>query len=125
VSPGDTDIATGTRSPDRLSVIPVPSGPRDPGGPSPRGDDQGLTALPLAGQPGHGCTASLRRQPARIVKGRLEGGYTGAFELICCECGDHPYLDYSEISPRLQRIRGPYTMRVGLAAYENHLGLTT
>jgi len=52
VSPGDTDVVTGTRSPDRLSAIPVPSGPRDPGGPSPRGDDQGLTALPLAGQPG-------------------------------------------------------------------------
>ena len=55
----------------------------------------------------------------------MEGGYTGVFEVICCECGDHPDLDYSEISPRLQRIRGPYTMRAGLAAYENHLGLTT
>ncbi len=58
------------------------------------------------------------------MKGRVEGGYTGAFELICYECGDHPDLDYSEISPRLQRIRGPYTMGAGLAAYENHLGLT-
>jgi len=84
-----------------------------------------LTALPPAGQPGHGRTASLRRQPGSIVQGRVEGGYTGAFELICCECGDHPYLDYSEIPPRLQRIRGPYTMRAGLAAYEKHLGLTT
>jgi hypothetical protein len=55
----------------------------------------------------------------------VEGGYTDAFELICCECGDHRDLDYSEISPRLQRIRGPYTMRAGLAAYEKHLGLTT
>jgi hypothetical protein len=124
VSPGETDVATGPRPPDRLSAIPVPSGPRDPGGLSPRGDDQGFTALPFAGQPGHGCTASLRRQPARIVGGRVEG-YTGAFELICYECGDHPYLDYSEVSPRLQRIRGPYTMRAGLAAYDNHLGLTT
>jgi hypothetical protein len=108
-----------------LSAIPVPGGPRDPDGPSPCGDDQGLTALPLAGQPGHGRTASLRRQSARIVEGQVEGGYTGVFEVICCECGDHPDLDYSEISPRLQRIRGPYTMRAGLAAYENHLGLTT
>ena len=55
----------------------------------------------------------------------MDGGYTSAFELICCECGDHPDLDYSEISPRLQRIRGPYTMRAGLAAYEKHLALTT
>ena len=101
MSPGDTDIVTSIRSPDRPSAIPVSRGPHD----------QGLT--PLAGQPGHGRTASLRRQPARIVQGRVEGGYTDAFELICCECGDHPYLDYSEISPRLQRIRGPYTMRAG------------
>jgi len=55
----------------------------------------------------------------------VEGGYTGAFELICCECGDHPYLDYSEISPRPQRIRGPYTLRAGITAYEKHLALTT
>ncbi len=81
--------------------------------------------LPLPGQPGHGCTASLRRQPARIVDGRPEGGYTGMFELICCQCGDHPYLDYCEISPRLQRIRGPYPLVAGLAAYEKHLGLTS
>jgi len=55
----------------------------------------------------------------------VEGGYTDAFELICCECGDHPYLDYSEISPRPQWIRGSYTMRAGIAAYEKHLALTT
>ena len=67
------------------------------------------TTLPRAGQPGHGRTAYLRRQPARIVDGRMEGGYTGAFELICGQCGDHPYLDYSQIPPRLQQIRGPYT----------------
>jgi hypothetical protein len=27
------------------------------------------------------------------VEGRMEGGYTDAFELICRECGDHPYVD--------------------------------
>ena len=84
-------------------------------------DEEGLIRLPLAGQAGHGCTASLRRQPARIVDGRKEGGYTGVFELICCQCGDHPYLDYAEISHRLQRIRGPYTIEAGLAAYAQHL----
>ena len=79
--------------------------------------------LPLAGQPGHGRTASLRRQPARIVDGRTEGGYTGVFELICPSCGDHPYLDYSEVTSQLQRLRGPRTLQAGLAAYDDHLGL--
>ncbi len=125
MSPGDTGIAAGIRSPDRRRGLPVSRRPRAPRDPSPRSDNQDLTTLPPAGQPGHGGTASLRRQPARLVQSWAEGGYTDAFELICCECGDHPYLDYSEIPPRLQRIRGPYTMRAGLAAYEKHLGLTT
>lgn len=80
-------------------------------------------ALPLPGQPGHGRTASVRRQPVRIVDGRTEGGYADTFELICPGCGDHPYLDYSEIPPRMQRIRGPYTLEAALAAYEEHLGV--
>ncbi len=79
--------------------------------------------LPLPGEPGHGRTASLRRQPARIVDGRMEGGYTDLFELICGQCGDHPYLDYAEIPPRMQRVRGPYTLQAGLAAHAEHLGL--
>jgi hypothetical protein len=83
----------------------------------------GALPLPRAGQPGHGGTASLRRQPVRIADGRIEGGYTDVFELICPGCGDHPYLDYSEVSPRLQQIRGPYPMGEGLAVYAEHLGL--
>jgi len=83
--------------------------------------EAGATLL-VAGQPGHGRTASLRRQPARIVDGRMEGSCTGAFELICGRRGDHPYRDYSQIPPWLQRIRGPYPLEAGLAAYENHLG---
>ena len=80
----------------------------------------------VAGQSGHGVTASVRRQPARIAGGRKEGGYRDAFEIVCCDCGDHPYRDYSEISPSLQRIRGPYTtMAAALAAYHQPLGLTT
>jgi hypothetical protein len=31
------------------------------------------------------------------VDGRMEGGYTDVFELICGQCGDHPYLDYAEV----------------------------
>ncbi len=117
----ETDIG----SADRSDRVPVPSGPHDPRDPWPRIDGQGVMTLPVTGLLGHGYTAGLRRQPARIEEGQLEGGYTGAFELICCECGDHPYLDYSEISPRLQRIRGPYTMTAGLAAYEEHRSLTS
>ena len=78
--------------------------------------------IPLAGQPGHGGTAFVRCQPARIVDGRFEGGYTGLFELICPGCGDHPYLDYSEVPPRLQWLRGPRTLGAALEAYDEHLG---
>jgi hypothetical protein len=52
----------------------------------------------------------------------MEGGYTGAFELICGQCGDSPCLDYSAPPSWLQRIRGPYTLEAGLIPYENHLG---
>jgi hypothetical protein len=41
----------------------------------------------------------LRRQPAQIVDGQPEGGYTDDLELICCHCGDDPELDYREVSP--------------------------
>lgn len=84
----------------------------------------GVITSPLAGEPGHGGTAVLRRQRALSVDGRAERPYMSTFELICCECGDNPYLDYSRVSPRLQQIRGPYTIAAGLAAYEQHLGLT-
>ena len=67
-----------------------------------------------------GWTLVLRRQPARIVDSRPEGGYTDDFELICCDCGDDPDLDYREVSPRLQLVRGPYPIAAGIAAYEQH-----
>jgi hypothetical protein len=70
-----------------------------------------------------GWTVVLRRQPARIVDGRPEGPYTDAFEIICCDCGDDPGLEYTEVSPKLQLIRGPYPIAVGIAAYETHLKL--
>jgi hypothetical protein len=59
------------------------------------------------GQPGYGYTAMLRRLPARIVEGRPECGYTSMVEVIGCTRGDHLYLDYSQVSPRPQRIRSP------------------
>lgn len=67
----------------------------------------------------------LRRQPVHLVEGRPEGGYTDAYELICCECGDDPDMDYREVAPRLRRIRGPYTFAAGIAAYGMHVGRRT
>jgi hypothetical protein len=79
--------------------------------------------LPLAGEPGHGSTAVLRRQSVRIVDGRLEGGYTDVFELICPSCDGHPSLEYSEVPRQLQWLRGPRPLEAALAAYHKHLGL--
>jgi hypothetical protein len=67
--------------------------------------------------------AVLRRRQLRPVEGRPEGGHTGEFEIICCACGDSPYLDYREVSPRLQLISRPYPFPAGATAYEEHLGL--
>lgn len=71
-------------------------------------------------EPALGWTLVLRRQPARLVEGRPDGGYTDLYELICCGCGDDPDLDYDDVSPRLQRIRGPYQFSAGIAAYGQH-----
>jgi hypothetical protein len=80
-------------------------------------------AVQSGDQPALGWTVVLRRQPARIVDGRPQGGYTSEFELICCDCGDHPDLDYRDVSPELQRIRGPYPIAAAVAAYQKHLDL--
>ena len=34
-----------------------------------------------------------------------------------------PGLDYCEVSPELRRVRGPYPIADGIAAYEKHRGL--
>jgi hypothetical protein len=95
---------------------------RDPRGSAEAGD---VMTVPVAGQPGHGITASIRRQPVLLPEGPKGRGYRDAFEVVCCDCGDHLYWDYSEIPLSLQQIRGPYaTMAAALAAYDQHLGLT-
>ena len=71
-------------------------------------------------QPGLGWTVVLRR-PRRIVEGRVHGGYTDAWELVCWDCGDHPDLDYRDVSPELQLIRGPYLFAAGVA--DEHVNL--
>ena len=113
----DADTVTRPGPPDQVDAGPEAG--RRPLSTDPwlRVDGYGADGVPAAGQPGHGRTASLRRQPVRIVEGRMKGGYTDVFELICGECGDHPYLDYWEIPPRLQLIRGPYPLEAGLTRW--------
>jgi hypothetical protein len=79
--------------------------------------------MAIRGPRGDGWTVVLRRQPPRVVEGWGQGADTYAFELICCECGDDPGLDYREVSPELRRVRGPYPIADGIAAYEKHRGL--
>jgi hypothetical protein len=74
-------------------------------------------------EPRRDWTAVLRRRPVRIAEGEPRDGYTDLYEIICCDCGDHPYLDYREVSPQLQAIRGPYPIAAGVAAYERHVQL--
>jgi hypothetical protein len=70
---------------------------------------------------GPGWTVVLRRQPARLVDGQPQGGYNDVYELICCDCGDDPDLDYHHVSRGFQRIRGPYPFAEGIAAYGSHV----
>jgi hypothetical protein len=116
-SPQTPDIVNGIRPGAGPAAVPAlrPPGCRDPW--LRMEPDWSMTA-PLAGQPGHGRTAFVRRQPARIVDDRAGGGYADVFELICPSCGDHPYLDYTEVPPRLQWLRGPRA----LDAYHKHIG---
>jgi hypothetical protein len=83
---------------------------------------QGAT-VQTCNQSSLGWTVVLRRRPVRIVAGRVQGGYTDAFEIICCDCGDHPDLDYSEVPAELRQVRGPYSVADGIAAYVAHVGL--
>jgi len=121
-SPPTSD--TGTRSAADTGAVssPPPSNPRDSWL---RIGAQVFLRFPLPGQPGHGRTAFVRRRPVRIVDGRMEGGYTDAYELICPSCGDNPYLDFADVPAQLQRLRGSYVLAAAVAAYEEHLGLSS
>ena len=71
--------------------------------------------------PARASTMTLRRQKAHTVGGNLDGGYTDAFEIICSDCGDDPRQDYHDVSPPLQRLRGPYLIDTGIKQYESHI----
>ena len=115
---------TGTRSAVDTDAVPSPP-PCNPRDSWLRIGAQVFLRFPLPGQPGHGRTAFVRRRPVRIVDGRMEGGYTDAYELICPSCGDHPYVDFVDVPAQLQWLRGPYELAAALAAYEEHLGLSS
>jgi hypothetical protein len=78
-------------------------------------------SVTTGGKDGDGWTAVLRRQPAGIVDGQPQGGYTNTFEIICPDRGDDPGTGYREISAELRQVHGPYPITDGVAAYEKHL----
>jgi hypothetical protein len=65
-------------------------------------------------------TVMLRRRPGRMVAGQPEGGRTGDYEIVCCDCGDDPDRDWRQVSPALRAIRGPYPVTAGITAYLEH-----
>jgi hypothetical protein len=119
--PGNSDTATSTGPAARPAAVSAPRS-HDRRDSRLRAGSDVADAVPLAGQPGHGSATFLRNQPVRIVDGRIHGGYNGVYELICPDCGDDPDLDYLEVAPRLQWLRGPRPIAAGLAAYHQHLG---
>ena len=119
MSDPDTITSAGSTAPIAVSG----PGPQDGADPWLRPGSDVVSAVPLAGQFGHGSGAVLRCQPACIVDGQIRGGDNAVYELVCPGCGDDPDQDYSEVPPRLQRLRGPRSLQEGLAAYCRHLGI--
>jgi len=71
----------------------------------------GKAGLQAPVQPGKDWTVVLRRQPARMVDGQPQSGYTDAFELICCDCGDDPGVLTATSHPGFGRSAGPTRSR--------------
>ena len=89
----------------RRGAVLAPRGQHDPAGSWPRtAAESAGHSLPRASQ-ATAAQQGLRRQPTRLVDGRVEGGHR-RIEVICPSCGDHPDLDYSEVSPWLQSFAG-------------------
>ena len=73
------------------------------------------------GQPGHTRTAIIRSQRVTAADGTWR--YTNELELICPDCGDDPERTYTEVSPRLRHVRGPYrSIERAQAALARHRG---
>ena len=65
----------------------------------------------------------MRRWLVRIIEGQPDVGCTDVRELIDCDCGGHPDLDYRQVSPGLQQIRRPFPPAAWVAAHETHVSL--
>jgi hypothetical protein len=84
-----------------------------------------MTATP--GRPGHGQNLSIRLQPAAMKDGpfgsRLVEAVTGMYEIICPDCGDNGVLPYDQVTPELQKVRGPYPSEdAAMRASGAHMG---
>ena len=62
---------------------------------------------------------ALRRRPASSGD-RHPDDATSTFEIICRMCGDYPAQDHRQVPAELRRIRGPYTLTAGIAAFLEH-----
>lgn len=83
------------------------------------------------GVPGHdNGTASVRLRMGELKDdpaggpGAWDLASIGPYEVICPACGDNPDLNYSEVSPELQALRGNYaTSADALEALAVHIGI--
>jgi hypothetical protein len=107
----------------RLPAVAAWQEPVDPGDRWLRQAAGAARVVARPGQPGHGCTAVARSQPARIAGGQIADGHGGACGLICCECGGNRYLGYCQACPCWRKIRGPGAIGEGGAACGQHPGL--
>jgi len=84
----------------------------------------GATCLFLTGAAGNQAALSFLQSDwgeQERMGGQIAGGHTRMFELICCDCGDNPYLDCSQQSSRPQKLRRPYAISGRLAPSGQHL----
>lgn len=70
--------------------------------------------------PGGDGTLCLRKRPASYFDGQPDDGRPDVYELVCGDCGDDPWHDYSEVSAELQRVRGPHSLEAGIEAFVKH-----
>ena len=104
-------LADGPNGPSARDQRPWPAASvRRVTGGSARGARMGR-GMKMRDQPGQDRTVVPRRRPVRMAEGRPEGGWTDESEIVCCDCGDDPGLDYRKIASRLQRTADPTRWR--------------
>ena len=66
-------------------------------------------------------TVVMRRRPVRIVEGSARRRLDRGIRDHLLRLRDDPDRDYRDVSPELQRIRGPYPLGAGVTACEEHV----